>query len=229
MLPISKRIRLARETRGYSQAALSHMLGSSSSSLVTNWENGLSKPDIDKVAQMCQLLDVSPEFMLGMTNTTSPHTSSGSSAEDELQIDLSKEEISIIKKYRAIGDQGQSLIRTVLNHEYHRCTTISKEHAFPTMPDQLLPLYLCSNDPNYKEMQNKSRTLRKIKKDTGASIEGITRFLWMAGYSELISMSDVMSILRGTKVPSNELYRHIYSYLARTYHVEIPEADNQYE
>ena len=167
------------------------------------------------------MLDVSPAFILGLSEDIQDLSTTTTVKDDELE--LSKEDISLIKRLRDIDDNGRSLIMTVINYEYHRCRTKPKADAFPPKTNDLLPLFLYKKNPDYNVMREKAKRLRSLKKDAEASIEGIARFLWTAGYGELISMSDVVSILRGAKVPSEKLYAHIYAYLTKKYKVKLDE------
>lgn len=219
MQTLGDRIRAARDRKGYSQAQLSHVLGSSSTALVSNWERNISKPDTDRLSQLCLILDVSPAFIIGLSEDM--QTLSATTTANNYELELSREDISLIKRLRDIDDNGRSLIMTVINHEHHRCRAKPNSDTFPPKSDELLPLFLYKKDPGFDNAKEKAKTLRTIKKDTGASVEGITRFLWTAGYSELLSMSDVVSILRGAKVPSPRLYDYIYAYLTKNYHISI--------
>lgn len=219
MQTLGDRIRVARERKGYSQAQLSHILGSSSTALVSNWERNISKPDADRLAHLCLILDISANFILGLSEDMQDLSTTTTVKNDELE--LSRDDISLIKRLRDIDDNGRSLLMAVINHEYYRCRTKPNADAFPPKSDELLPLFLYKKDPSFDDAKEKAKTLRTLKKETGASVEVITRFLWMSGYSELLSMSDVVSILRGTKVPSPRLYDYIYAFLTKKYHVSI--------
>lgn len=60
---IGKRIRKYREARGISQVQLAEMLGIRNSR-VSNWEQGINRPDADILADICRALEVSPSELL---------------------------------------------------------------------------------------------------------------------------------------------------------------------
>lgn len=82
---IGNRIRKYREECGISQKQLAEQIGVSNSR-ISNWEQGLNRPDADILAKLCTVLNVSPSLLLGVQLST-----------DE----LSERERSVIKAYRA--------------------------------------------------------------------------------------------------------------------------------
>lgn len=60
---IGKRIKQYRELRGISQKELAERLGLSNSR-VSNWEQGINRPDADILADICRELNVSPSELL---------------------------------------------------------------------------------------------------------------------------------------------------------------------
>ena len=57
------RIRKIREDRGYSQKELAELIGVSNSR-VSNWEQGINRPDADILVDLCKTLNVSPSELL---------------------------------------------------------------------------------------------------------------------------------------------------------------------
>ncbi|MCH5184277.1 MAG: helix-turn-helix domain-containing protein [Oscillospiraceae bacterium] len=66
---LGNRIRKYREQRGLSQKEFASMIGVSNSR-VSNWEQGLNRPDADLVADICRVLDVSPSLLLDVRLST---------------------------------------------------------------------------------------------------------------------------------------------------------------
>lgn len=62
---IGNRIKKYREEAGISQKELAEILNMSSAR-VSNWEQGLNRPDADRLAQICIALNVSPSLLLGV-------------------------------------------------------------------------------------------------------------------------------------------------------------------
>ena len=90
---IGNRIRKYREAGHLSQKQLAEILGVSNSR-VSNWEQGLNRPDADILAEMCVALDVSPSLLLGIKVTG-----------DE----LTEQERKVLKAYREKEDIRQAV------------------------------------------------------------------------------------------------------------------------
>lgn len=60
---IGKRIRKYREARQLTQKQLAERIGVSNTR-VSNWEQGLNRPDADILATLCRVLNVSPSELL---------------------------------------------------------------------------------------------------------------------------------------------------------------------
>ena len=90
---IGARIRKYREMSGFSQKELAQKIGVSNSR-VSNWEQGLNRPDADILAAICVALDVSPSLLLGIQVTG-----------DE----LTEQERKVLKAYREKEDVRQAV------------------------------------------------------------------------------------------------------------------------
>ncbi len=62
---IGNKIRKFREERGLSQKQLAEMINVSNSR-ISNWEQGINRPDADIIADICGALEVSPSELLGV-------------------------------------------------------------------------------------------------------------------------------------------------------------------
>ncbi len=90
---IGKHIRYYREQAGLSQKQLAEAIGVSNSR-VSNWEQGINRPDADILAALCVALKVSPSLLLGIP----------------LSVDeLSKQEWNVIKAYRSKPELQQAV------------------------------------------------------------------------------------------------------------------------
>lgn len=74
-----------REELGISQKQLAQQIGVSNGR-VSNWEQGLNRPDADMLAKLCTALNVSPSSLLGVKLSA-----------DE----LTEQERNVIKAYRS--------------------------------------------------------------------------------------------------------------------------------
>lgn len=81
---IGARIRKYREDRGFTQKKFAELIGVSNAR-VSNWEQGINRPDADILANICQVLEVSPSELLDVKLPT-----------DE----LSDHERNVIRAYR---------------------------------------------------------------------------------------------------------------------------------
>lgn len=66
---IGIRIRKFRELRGLSQKELADLIGVSNSR-VSNWEQGINRPNADIISDLCKALDVSPSELLDIQIST---------------------------------------------------------------------------------------------------------------------------------------------------------------
>lgn len=90
---IGKRIRKYREDRGLSQSELAAILKISSGRL-SNWEQGLHRPNANIISEICNALNVSPSDILGV------HLS-----EDE----MTEHERKVLKAYREKKELRQAV------------------------------------------------------------------------------------------------------------------------
>ena len=62
---IGTKIKNLRESRGLSQKSFAQKIGVSSSR-VSNWEQGVNRPDIDYIVTICRILQISADELLGV-------------------------------------------------------------------------------------------------------------------------------------------------------------------
>ena len=97
---IGRRIRKYREECNMTQKQLAERIGVSNNR-VSNWEQGLNRPDADILADICVALDISPSLLLGIRVTG-----------DE----LTAQERQVLKAYREKGD----VRRCIFSWEFRR-------------------------------------------------------------------------------------------------------------
>ncbi len=90
---IGNRIRKYRKEIGLTQEQLAEAIGVTKSR-VSNWEQGINRPDADILAELCKALNVSPSILLDVYLT-----------DDE----LNEQEKKVIKAYRDKPDLRQAV------------------------------------------------------------------------------------------------------------------------
>lgn len=90
---IGERIAKFRKLTGMNQKELAKMIGVSNSR-VSNWEQGINRPDADMLAKLCTALQVTPSLLLGLKLT---------------QDELNEKEWRVIRAYRSKTDMQKSV------------------------------------------------------------------------------------------------------------------------
>ena len=112
MKNISEKIKAARLARGLTQVELAKLIGEKSGTVINNWESATSRPSVEKVPKLCQALHITPDFLF---STSSEHPS--------------VEEMSMVRKYRALDSFGKTAVDSVLNVEYDRALSLQTKKA----------------------------------------------------------------------------------------------------
>lgn len=99
---IGGRLRYFRELRGLSQKEFASLIGVSNSR-VSNWEQGINRPDADILASICSALHISADELLDISSSINKLGG------------LSPDEITHIKKYRRIDSDGRATIDMMLD------------------------------------------------------------------------------------------------------------------
>ena len=105
MREIGLRIREARLAKQLKQEDLAVLLEVSSYSVVSKWEVGKAKPDCETLKRLCQILEVSPEYLLGVGKVINYPTT---------------DEWDILNKFREIDIFGKNAVKAGLDAEYQR-------------------------------------------------------------------------------------------------------------
>lgn len=104
MKSIGLRIKDARLAKNIKQEELAEQLGIKSAATVSAWEVGKAKPDCITLLRVCEILDISPDHLLGY-------------ASESEQPSLS--EMTMLRKYRYIDERGKKVVDSVLTTEYN--------------------------------------------------------------------------------------------------------------
>lgn len=127
-MTFGEKLKSARIDSGLKQAELAKKLNTTGNT-ISNWENNVSKPDLDMLSYICGALHVTASYFL---QPTIP--------EDEISLI----ELNMVKKYRALDDHGKEMVNFTLEKEYERSIEIQKQSNIITLKEPE-PDYLAVN------------------------------------------------------------------------------------
>ena len=111
-----ERLAKLRESKGWLQRDLAFRMNVKANT-ISNWEKGISRPNLDQICQLCQTLAVTSDHLLGLDKTAMEWT-------------LSIREQELIKFYRLTNDRfKKEIISLIMNmgsmsFELNQATTI---------------------------------------------------------------------------------------------------------
>lgn len=105
-----------RLNKGLKQSDVAEMVGVRPNTL-SNYENGVSEPDIDTFASLCDIYGLDFAYVLGEAY--------GLSVQGGI-FSIKPSEIELIKKYRELDAHGKEMVDFTLQKEWERSTTIEK-------------------------------------------------------------------------------------------------------
>lgn len=123
-MTFGEKLKAARTESGLKQSELAKKLNTTGNT-ISNWENNVSKPDLDTLSYICGILHVTASYFL---QATIP--------EDEVSIP----ELKFIKKYRFISEHspdGVKVVDTVLDREYSIAEKLNKR----TTPTPIIDIH----------------------------------------------------------------------------------------
>ena len=112
MSAISDRIKEYRLRKGMTQQELAEALGESSGRVIYHWEKGSGRPDCEKIAKLCDLLDVSADELIGCKVMHHRPTAT---------------EWNMIQKYRALDEHGKEIVDYLIEVEHKRIAVAEKK------------------------------------------------------------------------------------------------------
>lgn len=112
MSTISDRIKEYRLRKGMTQQELAEALGESSGRVIYHWEKGSGRPDCEKIAKLCDLLDVSADELIGCKVMHHRPTAT---------------EWNMIQKYRALDEHGKEIVDYLIEVEHKRIAVTEKK------------------------------------------------------------------------------------------------------
>ena len=125
-MTFGEKLKTARTEAGLKQAELAKQLNTTGNT-ISNWENNVSKPDLDMLSYICGALHVNASYLL-----------KAKLPEDEVNI----KELAMVKKYRDLDSHGKKMVDFTLQEEWERSTAAGAQVL--NFPDQE-PEHLMSN------------------------------------------------------------------------------------
>lgn len=110
-MTFGEKLKNARVDAGFTQSGLAKLLNTTNTT-VSNWENNVSKPDLDMLSYICGSLDVSASYFL-----------QSQLPEDEVSLP----ELKLIKKYRSLDPYGQETVNYILDREAARTAALNEK------------------------------------------------------------------------------------------------------
>ena len=119
-MTFGEKLKQARTSAGLTQSELAKIIGATNTT-ISNWEKGVSKPDLDMLSYICGALKVRASYFL---QPIIP--------DDGVTIP----EFNLIKKYRQLDPHGKDMVDTVLNKEYQRSIDTKETNNITQLPDR---------------------------------------------------------------------------------------------
>lgn len=114
-----EQLKNARTAKHLKQSDVAKIIGVKGNTL-SNYENGVSEPDIDTFCALCDIYDLDPAELLGEAYGLSVQGS---------DFDIRPSEIEFIKKYRKLNKHGREIIDFILQKECERCSELPPEKS----------------------------------------------------------------------------------------------------
>ena len=105
-----QKLKEGRLAKNLKQSDVAHLINVKGNTL-SNYENGVSEPDIDTFCALCDIYGLDPAEILGEAYGLNVQGS---------DFDIKPSEIDKIKKYRSLDSYGKDMVDTVLDKEYAR-------------------------------------------------------------------------------------------------------------
>lgn len=100
-----ERLAKLRESKGWLQRDLAFRM-SVKANTISNWEKGISRPNLDQICQLCQVLAVASDHLLGLNKTAMEQT-------------LNPREQALLRCYRNSGEEMRKAIFAMLDQIDH--------------------------------------------------------------------------------------------------------------
>ena len=100
-----ERLAKLRESKGWLQRDLAFRMNVKANT-ISNWEKGISRPNLDQICQLCQVLAVTSDHLLGLDKTAMEQT-------------LNLNEQALLRYYRNSGEEMRKAIFVMLGQIDH--------------------------------------------------------------------------------------------------------------
>ena len=137
---IAKTITKYRKALNIKQAELAKQLNVAPSS-ISAWENNLNSPDVEIIAELCDIFNISMDEMYGVNTKNS----------------TSSDELEIVEKYKALDYHGRKIVDTILNIEYDRCTDNHQNEYDDILQTEEIERVIAEHKAEYKKKEKESK------------------------------------------------------------------------
>ena len=151
-----KILRDGRNKKGLKQSEVADLLGVKGGTL-SNYENGVSEPDIDTFASLCEI------YGLDFANVLGEAYGMGVVGSD---FDIKPSEIEHIKKYRSLDSYGQETVSYILDRETVRVKSLQEQTKYIETLKTSVP----EDNPNTPQMRMINYYYRLASAGTGQII-----------------------------------------------------------
>lgn len=108
MSSFKDRLRTLRKQNLLSQQELADKMGVSKQT-ISQYERGVREPDFESLEALCDIFNVSSDYILGKVNITMRFLTEG-----DLELlnrpSLSSDELSLLEEYRELNDEGKTIV-----------------------------------------------------------------------------------------------------------------------
>lgn len=167
------------------------------------------KVDIDVLIKISKILGVNVEYF---SDDNEPVY-----FDDDYLSEGRKIAKDIEDKILFMDEIGRERIVYTTYTEWNRCHSKSgyiNTSAYTTLKTAIIePIFLSNKSIEYDTIKAKRKELLKMKRKSFKSYISIVEFLWAIGYNKKICIADIISIMVGFKVPSQQLFNHILGFL----------------
>ena len=115
MADIKTRLRELRKHSNYSQQDLADMIGVTKQT-ISQYERGVREPDFDNLLALCDVFNVSADYLLGKVDVTLRLLTSEGLKKLSAADSLTSAESAILIDYRLLNAAGQQEVRNHLNY-----------------------------------------------------------------------------------------------------------------